>query len=188
MVALVLNCLACSGVSEPAPQPEQPALCPQWELGEAGCLDTGAREVDIPASWAVEVPYGDPSCPYQHVFEVSVDARQLDGLWVRHRWDSSELPTKELCDQARVHVAVWQQDARGVWTPWDHFVVSGVATQRGCETDHQGYIGPDGQRNTDIGMPWSWVDTREVSRVRVAAVAATECTQRSLVLGVSNNP
>jgi hypothetical protein len=187
LIVIGLSCSGCGGVAQSSPDSGQPDICSEWDLGASSCLEADAEAIDLETGWTVEPPYGDSRCQNQYVFQVDLRESQLQGLWLRHRWDGTELPTEELCRQARVHITVWREGNRGDWTEWDRFVIHGVVTDLGCETSHHGYL-DTGARNTTVGFPWSWVDTADISSIRVAAVVANECNQGTLVLSVRERP
>jgi hypothetical protein len=161
--------------------------------GETCFSKAEARQTDVPDSWTVTVPYTNPDCPDMEVFEVDMTDRGMSELWLRHLWDISEINDEALCGDSIVRVFVWREiddDADGAgdrWEEFDQFSVQGVWQNSACETDSGGFIGPD-ERNTTIGFPWSWVDTTNVTKVRVAIAGGSQCQQRKLLLGTAASP
>ncbi len=157
-------------------------------LGGNSCFETAqARTTNVPDSWALDVPYTNPECPDQHVFEVDMQGRGMSELWLRHLWDINDINTQEMCDDSLVRVYVWRQMNDGTWSEFDSFDVTGAWSGTACQTQVGGYIGPD-ERNPHIGFPWSWVDTTNVQKVRVAVAGGTQCEQRRLLLGTAASP
>jgi hypothetical protein len=146
-----------------------------------------ARVTNVPDSWTEAVPYTNPECPNQHVYEVDMQGRNLNELWLRTLWDISEINTQELCEDSVVRVTAFRQKADNSWDRFDSYMVKGVWQAGACQTSSGGKISAT-ENNTAIGFPWSWVDTSAgVKKVRVAVAGGSKCDQRSLKLGVAES-
>jgi len=154
-------------------------------FGGTSCFEKAtARVTNVPDNWTVAVPYTDPECPDQHVYEVDMQGRNLNEVWLRTVWDINEIKDQALCEDSLVRVFVYRQKADNSWDNFDQYEVTGVWQNNACQTSNNGHISAT-ENNTTIGFPWSWVDTSSgVKKVRVAVAGGSQCAQRSLKLGV----
>src|SRR6185436_6237025 len=121
-------------------------------------------------SFEVEIPYGQSACPNQYVYEVPVTGTGAQEVWLSTLWRPSDIDTEAKCNDEKIQVDVFRQDASGAWSPWDQYRILGVFQDGHCLTSFQsGGKQDDGTTNGFLGFPWSWVDlSGGIQKVRVA--------------------
>lgn len=170
-----------------------PADC---QTGAGSCADKAVADKVVTGFmnqnqlFTATVPYGQPDCQSQFVYEVPVQGTGAQEIWLSTLWSDLDIDTEAECADEKIFVDVFRQGADGAWERWDGYRILGTWQNGHCRTRFEGggKQSPTEGSNTLIGFPWSWVDVSGgVQRVRAAVAGGTACEPRTLQLAVAKS-